>query len=403
MALAATLFVASCGEDVDYIPEHAADAERFYVESERGAWAHVQRYASEGPAVVLVHGISSNHHFWDLQPGRSLALHLHERGFDVYNVDLRGHGFARMGADGKKQKVGWSIDDYGAFDIASVVAHIRKTKGVEEVHYVGHSMGGMVLAIYMTLHPRHHLASAVAVASPLDFRDPDPAMDRMLKNAWVAKMFGYTPTPAGARLLAGFGYKAPFHADEYVLNPENYEKEAYKQTMRRVVSPLSRGEVAQFALVREDGEFRSENGRVEYRKSLGNVRVPMLFMAGRSDQVVSADRVQGYFEAVGSPDKKMVIAGVENGFGGDYGHLDFGTSDHAEADVFPRIAAWLEAHPGKSGGVSVGENAEAVEEPIGEEVLPDAVDPSTDPSAEPANGETPSAEPAASEGAGERQ
>lgn len=346
VALAIALGVVACGEDIDFVPEHAADAERFYVESERGAWAHVQRYPGEGEAVVLVHGISSNHHFWDLAPGRSLALHLAERGFDVYNVDLRGHGHARRGPDGKAQKPGWSVDDYGAFDVASVIEHIRRTRGVERVHYVGHSMGGMVLAVYLALTPRPHLASAVVVASPLDFRDPDPAMRQMLKNAWIAKLFGYTPTPLGARFLAGFGEKAPFHGDEWVLNPDNYEEEAYRQTMRRVVSPLSRGEVAQFALIAKAGdEFVSDNGRVRYREALGNVRVPMLFFAGRADRIVSPDRVQGFYEAVGTTRKQLVVAGRENGFAGDYGHLDFGTSDHAAAEIFPRIADWLDRFP----------------------------------------------------------
>jgi pimeloyl-ACP methyl ester carboxylesterase len=349
LVLAVALCVGACGEDVDFIPEHAKDAERFYVESERGAWAHVQRYPGEGDPVVLVHGISSNHHFWDLAPGRSLALHLAERGFDVYNVDLRGHGFARRGPQGKVQKPGWSVDDYGAFDVAAVIEHIRRTRGLDRVHYVGHSMGGMVLAVYLALNPRPHLASAVVVASPLDFRDPDPAMRRMLKNAWIAKLFGYTPTPMGARVLASFGEKAPFHGDEWVLNPENYDPDAYRQTMRRVVSPLSRGEVDQFALIaRSDQEFVSENGRVRYRESLGNVRVPMLFFAGRADHIVSADRVRGFYEAVGSPRKKLVVAGRENGFAGDYGHLDFGTSDLAEAEIFPRIASWLSTHPGQA-------------------------------------------------------
>src|SRR5687767_5683513 len=47
-----------------------------------------------GPAVVLVHGISSNHLFWDLEPQRSLAQHLQRQGYDVWNLDLRGHGTA---------------------------------------------------------------------------------------------------------------------------------------------------------------------------------------------------------------------------------------------------------------------------------------------------------------------
>ena len=335
----------SCGEDVDWIPPHADQAERFWVTSEEDAWAHIQRYAAEGPPVLLVHGISSNHHFWDLAPGRSLALDLHRRGMDVYNMDLRGHGFARRGPNGRKQKAGWSIDDYGAFDMASAIVEIQRRRPEQPVHVVGHSMGGMVLAIYLALTPQPPLASAVVVASPLDFRDPDAAMRRMLGSSWIAMLTGFTPTPMGARFLAGFGEKAPFHGDEWVLNPDNYTREAYTQTMRRVVSPLSRGEVAQFRQIGEDGEFRSENGGMVYRTSLGHVRVPMRFLAGRADHIVSPDRVRAYFEAVGSRDKDFIIAGREHGFAADYGHLDFGPSDHAEAEIYPLVADWIESHP----------------------------------------------------------
>ena len=42
-----------------------------------GGWIGLHHHATPGgPPVVLCHGISSNHRFWDLEPGRSLAAHL---------------------------------------------------------------------------------------------------------------------------------------------------------------------------------------------------------------------------------------------------------------------------------------------------------------------------------------
>ena len=114
---------------------------------------------------------------------------------------------------------------------------------------------------------------------------------------------------------------------------------------RTVVSPLSRGEVRQFSLARKDGEFRSADGQVAYRHALGSVTVPMLFLAGRADRVVSPDRVWTYYDSVGSSDKAFVVISKANGYSGDYGHLDFGCADRAVEDVYGWIGYWLDAHP----------------------------------------------------------
>ena len=75
-----------------------------------GAEIVLEHHATAGgPPVVLCHGISSNHFFWDLEPGRSLALYLQERGYDVWNMDLRGHGSAEVDGAGKKQRPGWTV------------------------------------------------------------------------------------------------------------------------------------------------------------------------------------------------------------------------------------------------------------------------------------------------------
>ena len=45
--------------------------------------------------LLLVHGFGQNRYAWHL-PARSFANHLAMSGFDVFNVELRGHGRSRM-------------------------------------------------------------------------------------------------------------------------------------------------------------------------------------------------------------------------------------------------------------------------------------------------------------------
>jgi polyhydroxyalkanoate synthase len=306
----------------------------------------LSRYALPGaPAVVLCHGISSNHVFWDLEPGRSLAWHLHEAGYDVWNMDLRGHGLARSDGGGHRQHAGWTVDDYGERDLPAAFSYVLEASGASTLSYVGHSMGGMVLAVYLATHPDPPLSAAVVVGSPLDFRDPDRVSRLMFQSARFGTAAAFLPTPLGGRLLGWLGERAPLSLDEYLYNPVNMTVASRSLMMKRVVSPLSRGEVRQFGQMRRDGEFRSADGQIVYREQLHDVQVPMMFVAGRADRVVNPDRVWSYFEAVGSPHKEFVIASVANGFHGDYGHLDLGLGDFAAVDVFPRVVAWLEGHP----------------------------------------------------------
>ena len=319
----------------------APASERSFVLTEDGATVAVHRTANPGKEpVVLVHGISSNHLFWDLGPGRSLATTLWDAGYDVWNVDLRGHGDAERNADGTRLRTFPCVDDYGRYDLPAVFRAVSEATG-QVPHYVGHSMGGMVLAIALAtteVRPR----SAVVVGSPLDFRDPDGLVAAFVKVSAFGQRWA---TPAGARFLAVLRRNTVGKLDELLENPENLSPDAEVRMLRRGVSPLYLGEIAQFAASREDGEFRSTDGTVLYRERLEQIAVPMLFVAGRLDRIAPPDRVWSYFDAVGTEDKRFVVASVANGMHADYGHLDLGVGDHVEADVFPLIVDWIRTHP----------------------------------------------------------
>ena len=126
----------------------AQEPEKVWIEAADGGWVAAHRYARpDARPLVLCHGISSNHHFWDLMPGRSLALTLYDAGYDVWNIDLRGHGDAIYDPSGRRQRPGWTIDTYGTVDLPAVLNFIREETGQDSLGYVGHSMGGIVLAI----------------------------------------------------------------------------------------------------------------------------------------------------------------------------------------------------------------------------------------------------------------
>jgi polyhydroxyalkanoate synthase len=89
--------------------------------------------------VLLVHGFGQNRYAWHL-PARSFANHLAAAGFDVFNLDLRGHGRSRHFGSVRSH----GVEDYVREDLPAAVAEVQALSGKRPVWVVGHSLGGLV-------------------------------------------------------------------------------------------------------------------------------------------------------------------------------------------------------------------------------------------------------------------
>ncbi len=343
----AALVLSGCF-DHDHAPAAAqCDAtERHTVQTDDGAELVLHRHAAPaGRPVLVIHGISSNHHCWDLEPGRSLGAYLADQGLDAWLLDLRGHGDSRFRVGGKRLRSGWTVDDYGLQDLPAAVAYVKRETAQPQVALVGHSLGGMVAAIYASSHPGGDgsLSSLVAVGSPMDFSDPDPLLQTSL---WAARIYGpllpVVPSPLAARIQGALpGRVTP--VDDLLFN--DLSGDARTRMYQRVVSPLVGGELKQFGQALRTGSFTTADGAIDYGALLGRVETPTLVIAGRADRVAPPDRVHAYYQGVGAAEKRFVIAGRAHGFAADYGHLDLPLGDHAQDEIFPLIADWVDRPP----------------------------------------------------------
>lgn len=100
----------------------------------------------EGPAVILVHGITESRRAWDPVAERLARDHR------VIALDLRGHG-------GSGTAARYDLESMGG-DVAAVAA----AAGATRPHLVGHSLGGAVVS---TLGPVMPVSSIVDVDQPL--------------------------------------------------------------------------------------------------------------------------------------------------------------------------------------------------------------------------------------------
>ena len=79
----------------------------------------------------------------------------------------------------------------------------------------------------------------------------------------------------------------------------------------------------------------------DYRSHLHSITIPTLFIAGRQDYIVPADRVWAYYTAIGSLQKQFLVLSKANGFSENYGHLGYSLGKNAKKEVYPLFLDWL--------------------------------------------------------------
>jgi len=120
----------------------------------------------EGPALYMVHGIGSRKVTWD-----ALVPELSEH-FTCVTYDLRGHG------DSPIPPVPYTLDD-----LVDDLEALRHKLGHEQLHVIGHSLGGMIGPRYALRYPQRTLS--VGLLSTAAGRTPD---DSARVKGVVAKM-----------------------------------------------------------------------------------------------------------------------------------------------------------------------------------------------------------------------
>lgn len=94
-----------------------------------------------GVPVVLLHGSFSNRRFWYSPKGIGLGPYLARAGFDVWIAEMRGHGLSPRNENYRDNHVA----QYVRYDLPAIADFIIEQTG-QAAHWVGHSLGGVILA-----------------------------------------------------------------------------------------------------------------------------------------------------------------------------------------------------------------------------------------------------------------
>lgn len=288
-------------------------------------------------AIMLVHGIYSSMHLFDLGPDESLARHLRAQGYDVYCLELRDMG--RHGRRSQRLRVaveGASFDEYVRYDLPAAVAHVCKISGFSRIDYVGHSMGAMVYFPYGgTAHGRAHLRTGVAIGGMGGL--PKARWWRHVPLPWglFIRIPHYGVKEAARYLLAplvGIGWLV----ESRFLNPRHASLAARRRYFANGVANSPHTLISHFGAMYKQSALRSRDGRDDYAELLRENRVPTLVIAGDRDKIAPLPIVRLGYDGLGGVKEWAVFK--------DFGHSDLVFGSEAQKHIWPALDAWLDSH-----------------------------------------------------------
>ena len=319
--------------------------------------------------VILCHGLSYNSQFWDLDKDVSLARFLCNAGYDVWVPSLRGAGWSTKPPISRLRqlflrgnlyttggvftsagkgllKINWTVDDHIKYDVPAIISFVCKETKSKKVHWIGHSLGGMILIGYLHTTPQEkRIASFVALAVPVFAIHPlSKALEQLtqgrvaieLSNAMIS-----TNLPALIGMIAGKALPTPI--DMLFYNPANVDYDIIHRLNAWGTEDISPGQLGQLIDMLKKGKFTSIDGKIDYTAGLGQMRIPAMFCVGTLDNLATVCAVKRLYNQWGAKKKRFLLFGKVNGYICDYGHDDIIIGRYARREVFPAILQWLNA------------------------------------------------------------
>lgn len=303
--------------------------------------AMVRKRQLDGPtkaAILAIHGYGQNRYAWHL-PSRSLVNYLAQEGYDVFNLDLRGHGRSRhLGAHPPRD-----LSEYVREDVPAAVEEVQELSGHRQVFLMGHSLGGLI-----------SYAAAPAIA------------DSIAGIITLGSPYQFT---RGSRFLAFFGWMM-LSLDNPSLSqlhlPLKGLGEAMRLTRTFIESPVFplpiRGyapgsieprvlgehmslamDIGSIAVMRSlflrAAEARASGHRLGvlygYASAFEKLDKPLLIIAGSHDRLAPPEAVRPAYERSSSSDKTYRVY--------PRGHIDIVVGRDAPFTIWPLILGWLDA------------------------------------------------------------
>ncbi len=108
-------------------------------------WKPVSGTTQRRFPVVMCHGVGGNHHDLDFDQTYSFARFLCRHGYDCWVMDMRAGGSPLIVPPEGTHRHDYCFDDLVRQDVTSAIQAVLSNTSAEQVHWVGHSLGGLVI------------------------------------------------------------------------------------------------------------------------------------------------------------------------------------------------------------------------------------------------------------------
>jgi pimeloyl-ACP methyl ester carboxylesterase len=287
-------------------------------------------------AVVLQHGLGSNSMVFDY-PGRSLAAELASVGFDCFVSELRG-------VSGRAQpQRSYGLDDYVTCDVPAIVEAACATSGRARVHWVGHSLGGILLMLHAIEHPDAPIERFVAIGSSLDYRPGRSVYQDIHKLRGMLKRWPAVPFDKFARWNAlSAGYGPSFLPEKMNFWRSNVEREIMRGMLQHGFTRIPMRLMLDLDTTFAPSGFSRAAGSVEYLPRTQDFRLASCLIVGSRDAQCNELAVDETARLLSrAPELRVARFGKSHGHVDDYGHFDLIVGKRAEREVWPTIRGFL--------------------------------------------------------------
>jgi pimeloyl-ACP methyl ester carboxylesterase len=243
----------------------------------------------------------------------------------------------------------WSVDDHIQFDVPAALQFVKNKTLHKRVHWIGHSMGGMIMFAYLQQVPPDEesgVKSFTAMGVPMVVFHPLSEPLEFMLNIKTALKVGSrvvgSSAPATWKVIFG-NLGTPM--DRLFYNNDNIDGDVLRALSRRAEEEISPSQLKQMINLVSTERFSSLDGTIDYTARLSEITTPTYFIVGTVDNLATVGAVRYTYRQVGSEPKKFGLFGRVNSHEHDYGHNDVAIGRHVRREVFPEILDWLKIFP----------------------------------------------------------
>jgi pimeloyl-ACP methyl ester carboxylesterase len=294
-------------------------------------------------ALVLTHGFGQNRYAWHL-PHRSMVNALAAAGWDVFNLDLRGHGRSRSFGS----RASHDFDAYVEHDLPRAIEAACTRSGVARVTLVGHSLGGLVS--YATApHLGTRVGAVITLGAPYSFGAGNAVL-RELARVLLATTSTFARSAhvpmrfvqGWFRQFRGFWDHPDLPLPLRAWHPRSLEPELLEDYLRLAFDVATLGELVHTTATARGGRFASADGRTDYADAWERCDLATLVVAGSHDLLAPVASVRPAYDRSHAHDRTLHILPM--------GHADLILGRDAPRSTWPIVLDWLDRRCAKLAG-----------------------------------------------------